>query len=61
MKFDITKFRAGEPDGANEARYALYSELRRRMDVIWDLVKQPVKFPAPARRRRSDREIPKAA
>ena len=32
---------------------------RTRMDVIWDLVSKPLKFPA--RRRRSDREVPKAA
>lgn len=32
---------------------------RARMQSLWDLVKQPLKFPA--RRRRSDREVPKAA
>ncbi len=35
--------------------------LRQRMDLIWALVKTPTKFPAPQRRRRGDREVPKAA
>jgi hypothetical protein len=34
--------------------------LRQNMIELFDLVK-PVKFPAPPRRRREDREIPKAA
>jgi hypothetical protein len=38
-----------------------YNYLRRRMDLIWEVVSKPVKFPAPPRRRREDREIPKAA
>jgi hypothetical protein len=42
-------------------RFNRYASLRRRMEYIWDLVKHPVKFPAPPRRRREDREIPKAA
>lgn len=42
-------------------REALYLYYRERMELIWNAVKQPIKFPAPSRRRRSDREIPKAA
>jgi hypothetical protein len=35
---------------------------RMHMDLTWELVTaKPLKFPAPDRRRRSDREIPKAA
>jgi hypothetical protein len=33
--------------------------LRQRMEIVWDLVSKPLKFPA--RRRRGDREVPKAA
>lgn len=43
------------------ARFDLYVATRRRMEELWALVSKPLKFPAPARRRRSDREIPKAA
>ena len=32
---------------------------RNRIELIWELVSKPVKFPA--RRRRSDRQVPKAA
>lgn len=38
-----------------------YSVARRHMEELWELVKTPVKFPSPQRRRREDREIPKAA
>jgi hypothetical protein len=36
-----------------------YLELRRHMEMLWDIVSKPVKIPA--RRRRADRELPKAA
>lgn len=36
-------------------------EIRQHLESVWELVKPPVKFPAPSRRRREDREIPKAA
>lgn len=39
--------------------FSRYTEIRRGMDILWDLVSKPLKFPA--RRRRQDREIPKAA
>jgi hypothetical protein len=42
-------------------RFELYAEIRRRIEELWDLVSKPIKFPAPARRRRSDRELPRAA
>lgn len=42
-------------------RYDRIISLRNRLEQLWNLVKTPIKFPAPARRRRSDREIPKAA
>lgn len=34
---------------------------RLRMECVWEMVSKPLKFPSPARRRREDREIPKAA
>ncbi len=37
-----------------------YVMAREHMKFLWDLVSKPVKFPAPSRRRRGDREIPKA-
>jgi hypothetical protein len=43
------------------ARLEAYLTLREDMVELWNLVKAPVKFPAPSRRRRGDREIPKAA
>lgn len=40
-------------------RFELYARERRHIQMLWDLCAQPIKFPA--RRRRSDREVPKAA
>jgi hypothetical protein len=40
-------------------RFDLYRLHRRHMDQLWALLAQPLKFPA--RRRRKDREYPKAA
>jgi hypothetical protein len=43
-------------------RFNRYAGPRRQMEQLWALIcGQPVKFPAPPRRRREDREIPKAA
>ncbi len=43
------------------AKLELYLTLRQHAIELFDLVSKPVKFPAPPRRRREDREIPKAA
>lgn len=43
---------------AEALKFALYADQRRRMEALWELVK-PIKFPN--RRRREDREVPKAA
>lgn len=58
-----TKQRSDErsTDVRDGKRFNKYAAARRRMEEIWNLVSQPVKFPAPSRRRREDREIPKAA
>jgi hypothetical protein len=41
-------------------RFNQYAAHRRRMEVLWAILSgQPLKFPA--RRRREDREVPKAA
>ena len=47
-------------------QFTLYGETmsaelyyRTRMELVWELVKQPI--PIPDRKRRRDREIPKAA
>jgi hypothetical protein len=43
-------------------RFNQYASHRRRMEVLWAILSgKPLKFPSPARRRREDREIPKAA
>lgn len=34
---------------------------RHHIEALWELVSKPLKFPAPPRRRRGDREWPKAA
>ena len=46
-----------------EAReFESYASVRRAMENLWNLAcGKPIKFPAPDRRRREDREIPKAA
>lgn len=41
------------------AHYERYVDIRAYIEQVWERVKSPIKFPA--RRRRSDREIPKAA
>jgi len=41
------------------SKFELYIAQRRHTEALWELVSKPLKFPA--RRRRSDREIPKAA
>ena len=47
-------------DGLHERlKFELYADTRRRMELLFELVSKPMKFPA--RRRRQDREIPKAA
>lgn len=46
---------------AEGRRFNIYAALRRNMEELWALASKPVKFPAPDRRRREDREIPKAA
>lgn len=50
------KIRASKADGL---RFEMYAIERRRMEEIWELVSKPLKFPD--RRRREDRELPKAA
>lgn len=40
---------------------AKYRQLRHTLDLWAIVAAKPLKFPAPARRRRRDREIPKAA
>ena len=52
----------------NQMRFTLYGETlsaelyyRTRMELLWELVKQPIPIPVPDRKRRRDREIPKAA
>ena len=46
--------------GLEEAkRFELYARERRYMEALWHLVSKPLKFPD--RRRRQDREIPRAA
>ena len=42
-------------------QYARYIEQLLYTEALWKLVSIPIKFPSPARRRREDREIPKAA
>jgi hypothetical protein len=42
-------------------RYEAYVGQLRHIETLWELVSKPIKFPSPARRRREDREIPKAA
>ena len=43
-------------------RFNLYAAPRRRMEDLWTrIMAKPIKFPSPRRRRRGDREIPKAA
>jgi len=55
------RIRAKSP--ASTFEEILRDELRRyyrtRMELVWELVKQPI--PIPDRKRRRDREIPKAA
>ncbi len=47
-------------DGHHERlKFELYANARRRMELLFELVSKPLKFPA--RRRRQDREVPKAA
>lgn len=40
-------------------KFAIYADQRRHIEMLWNLVSQPVKFPN--RRRREDRELPKKA
>ncbi len=43
-------------------RFNQYASHRRRMEILWAILSgKPIKFPSPSRRRREDREIPKAA
>jgi hypothetical protein len=42
-------------------QYARYLEQRLYTEALWELVSQPLKFPAPSRRRREDRDPAKAA
>lgn len=41
--------------------YYRYMDYRSWFEEVFALVSKPIKFPSPTRRRRSDREIPKAA
>jgi hypothetical protein len=41
--------------------FEYYRAQRSYLQWLGELVSKPLKFPAPDRRRRSDREIPKAA
>lgn len=43
-------------------RFNRYATPRRRMEILWAILSgKPLKFPSPSRRRRDDREWPKAA
>lgn len=42
-------------------RYERFCMWRNYIDQVWERAKTPVKFPSLQRRRREDREIPKAA
>lgn len=42
-----------------QVKFELYADARRHIESVWELVSKPLKFPS--RRRRQDREIPKAA
>jgi len=41
--------------------FEYYSAQRSHLQWLSDMVSKPIEFPAPDRRRRNDREIPKAA
>jgi hypothetical protein len=46
----------------NPERYYRYMDCLTWSEYLWSVASgKPIKFPAPSRRRRSDREIPKAA
>jgi len=42
-------------------RAALATHYRHRFELLFSIASRPLKFPAPTRRRRSDRQLPKAA
>ncbi|MGH9505251.1 MAG: hypothetical protein ACRD20_20550 [Terriglobales bacterium] len=42
-------------------RYERFCDWRNYIEQVWERAKTPIKFPAPSRRRRENREIPKAA
>lgn len=61
-EFQREQFLARVERGVYQARQqAKYAQLRHILMVWAACSTKPLKFPAPARRRRQDREIPKAA
>lgn len=42
-------------------RAALTAHYRDRFELLFSIASRPLKFPAPTRRRRSDRQLPRAA
>lgn len=56
---DVQTIHALLPLGHGQRHLTAEMYYRKRMELVWELVSKPLKFPS--RRRRSDREVPKAA
>lgn len=51
----------GERHEINWDALSNFAAIRLQIEQVWNVASKPIKFPSPQRRRREDREIPKAA